>query len=604
MDLDSYGQYPRFNISTIYNLDDYEEQSRKIKIPLYLHQKLDVKKMKDLEESDIIFYKEDDPRFEPGENINGFFTKVGFLAEEPGYGKSLTILARIAAEPKLKIKPNTERIYITTQNSMFFQEAPKRKYLKTNVIVVPFKIITQWISYLEDYTSLTFAALQSKKDFEFEDDDACFDFFKKHKVVLITDTMYRNLKSTFIDSVIISRLVIDEADTIKVPKTKTTKNSFFNAVFTWFVTASVSNLMNTAAWRSKGVMYEISYLLKGYPLNKKTVQRTVIIRNDEKTLAASITLPEPSTFRYVVENPIVLNIVQGLISDDILTMLNSGSEEEALNHLKFENSTEEGIVKLLAENLLNELSNLKLERTRRQGTIYATAKYKEETLEDINKQIKECKKKIDVLTERINEHLNEDLCVICYEQFTRFKMITKCCNSVVCPNCLTQHLHVKNICFNCREPMSLDDVVQIDLEAKVESKKKKKHKTQLKTKIECLGDILSKNNDEVRKILIFSDYDESYGEIEKLLKKNDIPIFKLTGKITKKIDEFRNSSQTEVLFLNAHYIGAGVNLEFCTDIIQWHKVPDNRQKQIIGRGQRIGRTTPLRVWEIFYQNET
>ena len=58
-----------------------------------------------------------------------------------------------------------------------------------------------------------------------------------------------------------------------------------------------------------------------------------------------------------------------------------------------------------------------------------------------------------------------------------------------------------------------------------------------------------------------------------------------------------------VLLLNAKYYGSGMNLEMTTDIIIFHKMNDELEKQVIGRGQRLGRTGQLNVHYLCYENE-
>ena len=47
---------------------------------------------------------------------------------------------------------------------------------------------------------------------------------------------------------------------------------------------------------------------------------------------------------------------------------------------------------------------------------------------------------------------------------------------------------------------------------------------------------------------------------------------------------------------------SGLNLQTATDLIFAHKIIDpNIETQVIGRGQRLGRTTTLKVHFMFYQ---
>ena len=53
-----------------------------------------------------------------------------------------------------------------------------------------------------------------------------------------------------------------------------------------------------------------------------------------------------------------------------------------------------------------------------------------------------------------------------------------------------------------------------------------------------------------------------------------------------------------ILLLNARSHSAGLNLENTTDIIIYHEMTPDMETQIIGRANRLGRTTgPLNVWK-------
>ena len=60
------------------------------------------------------------------------------------------------------------------------------------------------------------------------------------------------------------------------------------------------------------------------------------------------------------------------------------------------------------------------------------------------------------------------------------------------------------------------------------------------------------------------------------------------------IDKFKHGD-TQVIFLNSNFNGAGINLQEATDIILYHEMSTTKQKQLLGRAKRIGRTETLQV---------
>ena len=63
------------------------------------------------------------------------------------------------------------------------------------------------------------------------------------------------------------------------------------------------------------------------------------------------------------------------------------------------------------------------------------------------------------------------------------------------------------------------------------------------------------------------------------------------------------SLSIQILLLTTQYSASGINLENTSDIVLYHSMSEDKTKQIIGRGQRPGRTNQLHVWKLHYENE-
>jgi hypothetical protein len=68
------------------------------------------------------------------------------------------------------------------------------------------------------------------------------------------------------------------------------------------------------------------------------------------------------------------------------------------------------------------------------------------------------------------------------------------------------------------------------------------------------------------------------------------------------IDRYKKGI-TKVILLNTENFGSGLNLEMTTDIIIYHKLTDGMKEQVVGRGQRIGRSGSLNVHHLEYNGE-
>tara|TARA_B110001469_G_C9331873_1_gene176818 strand:- start:20 stop:385 length:366 start_codon:yes stop_codon:yes gene_type:complete len=110
---------------------------------------------------------------------------------------------------------------------------------------------------------------------------------------------------------------------------------------------------------------------------------------------------------------------------------------------------------------------------------------------------------------------------------------------------------------------------------------------------------------EKKKTLVFSNYVNSLVNLEETLVSHNIPYGRVKGTgatITAVINKFKNG-KLDVLLLNSAYHGAGHNLQETERIIIMHHLGSNLYTQVVGRAQRLGRTSSLEVVSLLYPNE-
>ena len=121
------------------------------------------------------------------------------------------------------------------------------------------------------------------------------------------------------------------------------------------------------------------------------------------------------------------------------------------------------------------------------------------------------------------------------------------------------------------------------------------------TKLNNLIQIINSYKD--GKFLIFSDY--TFKKIINKFNENDISWKKLCGRtdVIRKLITDYTLGNIKVLMLNAKHYGSGLNLQMTTNIIMFHKMDENTNIQIIGRAQRVGRTSQLIIHKLLYEHE-
>ena len=110
-----------------------------------------------------------------------------------------------------------------------------------------------------------------------------------------------------------------------------------------------------------------------------------------------------------------------------------------------------------------------------------------------------------------------------------------------------------------------------------------------------------------KKVLVFSNYNETLKNTEIRLIEEKIKYWRLGGtnsQIVKTIKEFTNYSEKCVLLINSIKHCSGLNLQMCSDLVFTHLIQNNNiESQVAGRGQRLGRESPLKIRYLLYENE-
>jgi hypothetical protein len=504
---------------------------------------------------------------------------------------------------------------------------------------------TKYYRYLEDY----YKNDPQTSDLLNEYGNIDVNKLKNINIILISSTIYNEVAFYFVkDNYYVNRLIFDEADSINIPNTLR-----INSIFYWFVTSSFMSLCNpdgiektisesrmTHNYNGQPNIVTVNKTIKenGIKCNgfiKKTFQNIVgdpsrniyYLKNDDKFIEISFKLPEPIEHLIICRDNIQIKVLNGIVSNDVLMMLNAGDTEGAINRLTCEKGSEDNIISVVTQRLEQKIVEFKDELKDKQSKDYVTPKAKQEALERTQKKIQETRQKIQSIEERIK---GVECCDICFDDINN-PAVTGCCQNVFCFPCLAIAISGKNICPKCRDSLTLDKIMII------KDSKNKDDDSALKNKVitaeSTLKNILdnSQSNDKYtnldqiieykikffpkgkRKILIFSEHEGSFNaKMIGVLDKHKVNYSRIKGtssSINKTLREYRGEdlkqgdTEIDVLLINSRFFGAGLNLQNSSDIIILHRQGADLLHQIIGRAQRIGRKDNLNVWKLYHNNE-
>lgn len=278
-------------------------------------------------------------------------------------------------------------------------------------------------------------------------------------------------------------------------------------------------------------------------------------------------------------------------------------------------------------------------------------------IDNTNEEYTEIKKQTGIAIDRVKENIKHGTCPICRSELDEVKdtIIVKCCGTVFCGTCGIQAQNLgdrynklsNGRCSNCRATVSIKDLIYIDDEIKmdqiqneefeeeesqeeIDATKKAGKVEKDRTKYTAIMDIIngidipeSKRVDmyipnmmkggaflkepKIRKVLIFANYDETLKNVIKELDEEKVHYWRLMGgigDINQIATEFTKCKTTCALVVNSTKHCSGLNLQTATDLVFTHNIIDPAiESQVAGRGHRLGRTSPLNIWFMQYDNE-
>ena len=587
------------------------DQPSSIKIPMKVHQLASLHYINKLETEENFIV--DNKKIE---------STIGVIADKVGSGKSLIVLSVIANNPTLHKNLNIYRSdgYINT-----IKVSSNNNFIDTNIIVVPHGIVKQWIKYITDYTNLKYITINSAKTFKVINEN--INILNNYDIVLVSSTKYNDFAKLFVNSDFnsygeqtkVSRVFFDETDSIKIPACRKIHASYY-----WFISSSYKRLLspngyvryandygelsvyyNYSLGFYKRVVIEgitcrgfIKDVLVKFGALSENITSKLIIKNSDSYIQSSFNLEDPNIIKIICKNPLSLNILSGTISNEVMSHLNAGDIQGAIEKLDCTKVEENNVVKTVTKDIEKSINNKKIELQMKSQMTYSSEQAKKNSLEKIKFKLKELEKKKHLIIDRLNEN---KICPICYDNINTCA-ISNCCKSSFCFECLSMWLSKNKGCPLCRQPMNVNNLIVVT------DQENKQTKNELIDKIDHIRDILTNKINEDSKVLIFSEYNNTFNRISELLDEKNIKYSRLLGSgssISSKVESFKSNKEDsiKVFMLNSHHFGSGLNLENTTDLIIYHNMSDELTNQIVGRAQRPGRKNKLNIYLLCNENE-
>ena len=572
------------------------EQPMNISMSLKPHQLAEIHKARTMEQNDIIKYcSVTDPN-----QIFNVRANVGLLSDIVGYGKTMTALGIISESDISDIHINNvwTRTYKTNSFSVSSTSGiDQEPYIKTTLVVVPRgPVYLQWLSMIKQHTKLNVFAIENIKTIKKyvpdvsngSTEEDVRNFFEGYDLVLVKITNIKQL-ITYISKPSKyhrrwSRLMIDEAhdNIVQLP--------LIHYRFLWMIT---------------GTPKMFRYNLNNYSDIREIIfneTRFVTVKSHNDFVKSSFDIPPLEEINYKCIMSKRLSALRGYLNRSVFERINAGDITGAIKEMGVKEATIDALIKRLTEGMRKDITNKNVELNNLQYMVLTDSE-RETRMISLKNSINTIQQQLTNLEERINA-ITVDDCAICMD--TKKDPVVLECTHSFCLRCIAgvmRNATFEPKCPECRQVIEKEKMTKIgelnnedtdDKTSGLPNKNLSKEETMLK--------IINDKPD--GKFLIFSAVDNSFNSVINKLKMNNITCAEIKGTTASMkniLDNFK-SGTLKVVLLNTRYAGSGIDISCATDVIIYHYMGKDKT-QAVGRAQRVGRTSPLKVHNLLHDNE-
>ena len=544
-----------------------EQPSDMLNIKLFDHQLVSVYNMERLERTHKV--RIDD------ENI--FITNFGVFGDEPGYGKSFSIIAMILRDKMAwDYRQLHNFVRVVDYNGCLKMVSQKSKVrVRASLLLASPNLIEQWKEYFNNIKK----GLLKVKEISLKKDITIFNL-NEYDVILISSTRYNDFMNLYGDTVVWKRFIFDDASSTRIPAMRNV-----SAGFVWFVSSTFEGLLYL---RGNG------YIKDFFCSIDKSILKHLVIKNDLDFLKKSFIMPKVIEIEHKCLTPSILKVLGNHVDAEVMELISGGDIRGAISRLGGGMSNDGNLVHIVTirneEKLHSAKNSLELWTKRK---IIREIEFWTKRVKDIEDNIMDLKRKyVDILTED---------CSICYSEIDGPVMVP-CCNNIFCGKCILKCLNINGRCPMCRAEITVSGLIYIEKNMKDEEKVEKDRIVVLKQKHEKVLEIVSVGLTCGKKFLLFSNSDETFHIIRRVFDDNNIQFVEISGSKSvrdSKLKKF-HEGKINVVFINSSFNGAGLNLQDASDIIFYHQMDILIRDQNIGRALRIGRNIELTVHNLIY----
>jgi SNF2 family DNA or RNA helicase len=537
----------------------------------------------------------------------------GILCDEVGLGKTFSMLSLVAEQLESNNPPT--------------------------LIICPPRLCIQWIEEMNNTYDFKYKLIRDIRQFR----KCTIEEYNANDIIILSynfilSKSYQTLleeepnKNTFLHNFMWERVILDEGHEYINNNRKKTSQAMsdylktIDSKYRWI--CSGTPFHNNSSFEN--IISYVSDLKYDKELRheKENIINMFFRKNTKDSVGEQVSIPKPIiTTEFLNMSPLERMIYDSalgnnekkielcnhiMVSDEHINILGNKpmSLEEIHEKLTVDCEKKMEKYKKRQTNLENELNNLHT------NPIENMSKIEEKTakLEETKIKLKESTAKYNIFSDLENKIKEEECCPICMEELDGLTKTLTPCGHLFCSQCINEvheHSHNSKIkCAMCRFKYDVTETVVIKNEVNEEEEKTG---PTLGTKIDHLIKTVKGivEEDNTKKIIVFSQWDNMLKLISKIFTEYDISHIFVNGSIntvSAKIRKFKIQNDINVVLMSSDKSPSGLNLTEATTIILLDTLNTSKEEsqiieeQAIGRAVRIGQTEQVNVKRFIMRN--
>lgn len=539
-------------------VDDTYIPSPLIKTPLYPHQKTMVQKMIAHRNRMLYGFMVNDCA------ING---KIGIIGDSHGSGKSLCVLAYLAASLSIVLPQITNELSDHSTKYFFshnLHQIPQNNV--SNLIIVPHHLYHQWKDEIDKHTNITYVPIETKRMIK---ENETIQKINSSLFVLTTSKCYRYVQ-TYAQrhGIHWNHIFVDEPSTIYVNPS----DPPLSFQFLWFITTNWLPLLFKNPTIQSQQLYAYKDRIQLHPDLSSWLLDKSHTYYDSLPIASSF-IKEYLPFHHPYRSKLILRNSNQLMEESIKIQPYSTSLIHCKPNLTINSLTSFFLTKNIQPKFGSHHIPYLFQAL---GVEFTTLdKYKESQIQSKH--------------ELIQRKMDENECVICFDQ-CEFPTIVSCCQHIYCAKCILRTIIMNPPkCPTCRDPIlisSMSCIYELSSDQQIIGK----------SKTEICMELFRKNPH--GKFMIYSSFENIYYQLFEEIDRMGMKAERIENNLFSLTKTLRNFKQgtTNILFISDVNAIRGLTFSSISHLIFYHELPSSELKEVlIHSAQRVNRSNPLSI---------